>query len=184
MKRFLLVPALLACLSVVSFAQSDSAASLFDPPSGRYEQNLLVSLRGLGGEPSPARGSSPAGSSRLEYRVSGVGSSDFVGYEGPLRLTALPGEERTYRVTARISEGGEILREEEARYTIDRRVPPAPEISALSGFYREPVGIDFEAHPDATVYYAIDGPEFTAWGGNDIPLSGEAWPPAGRCPRR
>ncbi|NBB91308.1 MAG: hypothetical protein GVY23_08900, partial [Spirochaetes bacterium] len=174
MKRLLLVPALFACLSVVCFAQSESAASLFDTPAGRYEKNVLLSLRDAATESSPTRRSSAGGDRYLEYRVSGVGSSDFVGYEGPLRLSALRGEERAYRVTARIIESGEILREEEARYTIDRRLPPAPEISALSGFYRKSVEIGFEPPPGATVYYALDGPEFTAWDGNDIPLDGEA----------
>ena len=190
MKRLLLVPALFACLSVVSLAQSDSPpgddaaergdpggsdVALFDPPAGRYEKNVLVSLRGPGGESSPVRGSSSAaGPRRLEYRVSGVGASDFVGYQGPLRLSALPGEERSYRVTARVTRGDEVLREEEALYTIDRRLPPAPEISALSGFYREPVELGFAAPRGATVYYDVEGLGFTAWGGTDIRLAGEA----------
>lgn len=160
MKRLLLVPALLACLLVAAFAQSDPApggdstgrradsgpqAPLFDPPAGRYEQNVLLSLLAPAAETSTGRGLPTAPPRRLEYRVSGVGASGFVGYQGPLRLSALPGEERTYRVTARLTEGDEVLREEDARYTIDRRLPPAPEISELSGFYREPVDISFTA---------------------------------------
>ncbi|NBF38881.1 MAG: hypothetical protein GVY14_00545 [Spirochaetes bacterium] len=189
MKRLLLVPALFACLTVVSVAQSDSApggdsagrpdpggsaVALFDPPAGRYEKNVLLSLGGSVGETAPARSPSATRSRRLEYRVSGVGASDFVGYQGPLQLSALPGEQRTYRVTARVMDGDEVLREEEARYTIDRRLPPAPEISELSGFYREPVEVGLAAPRGASVYYAVEGAGFSEWDGTDIRLAGEA----------
>lgn len=168
MKRIVLTSALLLLGCVAAFGQAeesgadDSVMLRLDPQAGSYEEDVLLEV------------GSDVTDARLRYRIAGPGSSELTPYDGPIELSALPGERRAYRIVIRAERGGELLEEREATYVVDRRRPAPPSISVLSGYYESARDVGFEAADGAEVYYALEGPEFVRWDGTPLALEGES----------
>ncbi|WP_319414839.1 chitobiase/beta-hexosaminidase C-terminal domain-containing protein [Marispirochaeta aestuarii] len=129
-------------------------------PPGEYNQSVLLEFK-------------DTGETRFYYRFAGISPDHFVPCRFPLRLSALPGEERTYRIEISdrpVQDGNENLRVFE--YHIDKRIPPEPEIEPKPGTYSGPLSLSFHTRKDA-IFYSVDehiSEKPRTWQGEDIVL--------------
>jgi hypothetical protein len=102
-----------------------------------------------------------------------------------LFLSALPGEERTYYLKLALIRGEDFIDGGDYVYHIDRRNPPAPELTGLSGGLRitDPgetsflsdgsASLRFKAEPGSRIYYSLGGDltrTLGPWNGEEIRL--------------
>jgi len=112
------VPTLVSLILAYTVALLPLQAQSFrvDPAPGSYNHAIVVTL------------APPKAGQALSYRVAidGTGQTDTptIRYTVPLYLTALPGKQRTYRVTLEAVEGSKIVQTDQSVWTIDR-LPPA-----------------------------------------------------------
>ena len=136
---------------------------LITPVSGVYAEDQL-----LAAEPVQ-----PQVTLRYSFRDTTGAEGPWIPFRGPLSLTAVPGEQREYRVIVRAdSEAGELERRE-LSFRIDKRTPPAPRVLPEPGTYWDPVAVRFDAQPGNTVFYSIQGDVVRAprrWDGSDISI--------------
>ncbi|NOY09814.1 MAG: hypothetical protein GXP33_13335 [Spirochaetes bacterium] len=95
----------------------------------------------------------------------------------PLRLTAVQGEERHYKIAVRVFQGEDVLKTEFFNYTIDRRNPLPAEISVKGGEYFRPVKLLFSQKESESVFYSINGDIYDKpqrWQGDALILNAPA----------
>lgn len=177
---------LLFLLSVFLYGQENFSEEIpFSPVPGVYGTDVEVSLPGEGPD-------------RYQYRFVSSRSSNWVDYLFPLRLTALPGEERIFQIQVRKipasstenNKGNKGRSSDSANfieytYIIDRSAPPMPEIT-LEGSYGKyqarltagklvNPGADTSLRSDEKIYYWISEfgrDEFRPYTGGTFPLEG------------
>lgn len=94
--------------------------------------------------------------------------------DGPLRLSALRGEERTYNLLFRTATNG--TSPQQLQYRIVRRPPPSPKISPEERIAGEAVAVEFEAANSAVEYrvsygaQAASASRYEAWDGEPVRL--------------
>ncbi len=149
-------------------AQSDGAPQqpgriLLTPVSGAYATDQLLTVEAV----------EPRLSLRYSFREPDGTEGPWISYREPLALSAAAGEEREYRVIVRAdADSGEVERRE-LWLRIDKRSPAPPRILPESGTYWDPPTVRFQAGPNDTVFYAIQGDILRAaapWKGNDLPV--------------
>ena len=108
------VVVLFALASLVALAQAGAQTVATNPAPGTYHHAIVVSL------------TPPAAGQQLYYRVAIDGTqqteSPTVRYNIPLFLTALPGRQRTYRITIETREEQRVVQTDQAVWVIDRSV--------------------------------------------------------------
>ena len=90
---------------------------------------------------------------RLYFRFDGA-ESDWLAFRDPLRLSALPGEERPYRLWLCAHDGSEFVGIRQMDYTIDKRTPSAPEINLSPGEYDESLNLLLDG--DEEIFYSVN----------------------------
>lgn len=131
----------LALSLIAGLAAAQDVNPVWMPVPGRYSSARVSAVL-----PSGASG---------EYRFREAGDGIWRPLTGPLDLTALPREERTYVLQVRAARGSERF-EAEAVYVIDRLPPPAPSISPPQGSYEGPAEIRLASEPGAAIYYSLE----------------------------
>ena len=174
MKRPLVLLVLFSFAWVIAQAESSEAhesAYRISPPPGRYRENQLVAIEPI------------AEDTQAYYEfVDDIDSADspLIPIRDSLSLSALPGEERTYRLRLQErprSAADTIVSTTVSTivYTVDRRPPLPPATSLDSGEYWGPVALSFASRSGEKVFYAVDGSilaEPRQWDGAPIRLEG------------
>jgi hypothetical protein len=136
------------------FAQQESIS--FSPVAGAFSKTTYVEI-------------SSDSEAKLMYRFAGSYDDTWMEYKHPLRLSALPGEERVFTLQVKIENknGSKIS---SYRYTIDRLKPDAPEIeiAAENGTYF----LQFSPQQnDTKIKYwlsSFDTKKFKTWNGESL----------------
>ena len=162
--RVLFISAAWAVLSAAGYAQSVITVSV---PEGSYAANQRIAL--TGGEDE-----------QIFYSFGESRNPQFTEYLIPFTLSAIEGEERAYtlRVEARVN--GETVRKKEFSYLIDKRPPPAPEVSLPEGTYNSPIAISLlpplSDSSGYSYYVCVNGcgnDTAELWSGDPIVLAAE-----------
>jgi hypothetical protein len=110
---------------------------------------------------------------RYSFRDSSGAEGPWIPFRGPLSLTAVPGEQREYRVIVRAdSETGELERRE-LSFLIDKRMPLPPRVLPEQGTYWDPISVRFEITHGDTVFYSVQGDVVRAprqWDGSAVSI--------------
>ncbi len=107
------------------------------PAPGQYSEDIIVSFSRV-----------PAGT---EYRFTGL-ESPWLEINGPLYLTAVSGEERTYDFELRWLNDTGSTEEREYSYVIDKRPPKPPTVTVPSGYYTETQSVELSAEEGSIIY--------------------------------
>ena len=98
-------------------------------------------------------------------------------FEFPLRLSALPGEERVYSIRVEAVREGIVVAERDVVYRIDKNAPVAPEPTLAPGVYTSNQMLAFDVESDADVVYTLSDPvtsTTTRWDGFGLSLTAES----------
>ncbi len=174
------LPALLLLVAGLLPAHPDDALLRLSVEPGIYGREQILQLSGR----DPTR--------QLRYAFFNPGGwGSWLPYREPLALSALPGEERGYRLkvaaqpaVASGQQPAPAAEERELAFLIDRRPPAPPEILPETG---EPAGagdperlrLRFRSPGGERVWYAVDTADPAAgreWDGNAVELRLSDWP--------
>ncbi|MBI9100856.1 MAG: chitobiase/beta-hexosaminidase C-terminal domain-containing protein [Spirochaetales bacterium] len=132
------------------------------PDSGTYTWNQVVSI-----------------TCDEEYKILysfGNNSTDpDIPYSEPFLLSALPSEERQYKLNVALLKDDMIIQRQEFEYTIDLQAPRPPFLTIPEGVYNHPVTVNLQSQSEAQVVYSLGGSETSplrVWRGEPILLSG------------
>ncbi len=98
-------------------------------------------------------------------------------FEFPLRLSALPGEERIYDIRIEAVRDGIVVAERNVTYRVDKDAPVAPEPTLAPGVYTSNRVLAFEVESDAEVAYTLSDPVTSTtgrWDGFGLSLTAES----------
>jgi len=118
-------------------------------PSGTYAKDQTLAFTYPSGD-------------QLEYAFLLGQSEVYVPYVSPIALSALKGEEREYRIKARLKSNGSLTAERELSYVIDKKPPLPPQlvhqpVIYSSGIYPSPLHISFQP-TDESILYSVNEP--------------------------
>ena len=140
------------------------------PAPGTYTENRDILLTAGDGE------------SDIYYSFPGSGDESPVKYRVPVRLSALPGEERSYSLRVLAVDAGYVPSPEDMetaerlQYMIDRKAPGAPVSSVPQGIYYDSISLTFQNHGSPGVYYSVSESGeigyFRRWRGEPVVLDG------------
>ncbi|MGA2640562.1 MAG: chitobiase/beta-hexosaminidase C-terminal domain-containing protein, partial [Spirochaetia bacterium] len=133
------------------------------PVSGVYAEDQLLTVEPV----------QPRVTLRYSFRDSTGAEGPWIPFRGPLALTAVPGEQREYRVIVRADSETSELERRELSFRIDKRTPPPPRVLPEPGTYWDPISIRFEMPSGTSVFYSIQGDVVRGprqWDGSDIPI--------------
>ena len=132
------------------------------PESGTYTWNQVVSISCDDGY-------------KILYSFENNTSDPDIPYTEPLLLSALPSEERVYRLIVALMREDSVVQRQEYEYKIDRQAPRPPFINIPEGVYNHPVTVSLESQSEAQVVYSLGGSETSplrVWRGEPITLEG------------
>ena len=132
-KQIVLFIILFFSINVVNLYSQDSQLS-FTPSPGEYSHTIHVQFEYDTKKPP-------------QYRFAGSSNETWITYKYPLRLTALPGEERVFTIQVRYHENsGETIKN--YNYKVDKKAPKPPEIEIINQEGQR--AIDFVKKEDTT----------------------------------
>ena len=145
-RRRLLGVAALAFAAHLALAQAGSGGLFLSLLSGTYREDQTLVMEAL--EPG----------TRVTYAIADSSGGRFtsVSYREPLRLTAIRGEERSYRLSVTLWRGAREVESRVLDILIDRLAPAVPAVDPAGGAHEGRVQVSFRAPPGAAVYYAVN----------------------------
>jgi hypothetical protein len=144
-----------------SSAAARSSSLLVSPVSGVYAEDQVLS----------AETAEPRLTLRYSFRDTSGAEGPWIPFRGPIALTAVPGEQREYRVILKADSDGVEQERRELAIRIDKRIPPPPRVLPEPGTYWDPFSLRLEARQGDAVFYSIQGDVVRAplkWTGSEI----------------